>query len=139
VVGVPALQRLLVGALLTVVPLADPHVPTVEVVPDELLVELDEAVPEELEFVPELELVELDVVPELELVEVPLELVLTVPELLDPVTIPLELDVLLPELELVELDVVPELELVLEPLDDVIPELDPLELELLPAPVLCPS
>jgi hypothetical protein len=119
-VGVPALQRLVVGAILNVPPLAEPQAPLVEDVPDELVL-----APElELVLVPELEFVELDVVPELELVEEPPELVLTVPELPDPATVPLELDVLLPEL--VELDV-------LDPLDEAVTEPDELEVP----PVLC--
>jgi hypothetical protein len=69
-VGVPALQRLVVGAALTVMPLAEPHVPAVLFIPEEL-----DVVPDELEVEP-LELVEPAVVP-LELVLMPeLELVL---------------------------------------------------------------
>jgi hypothetical protein len=63
---VPALHRLLVGMLLTVVPFTEPHVPVVEEVPDELLVELEEVVPE-LEPVDPVVVPELDVeLPELE-------------------------------------------------------------------------
>jgi hypothetical protein len=122
-VGVPALQRLVVGAALTVLPLAEPHAPFVVATPDEL-----DVVPDELEAVPELELVEPEVVPELVELEVepdPLELVLTVPELPELV--------LTPELELVEPDTTPEL----DPLDDVLPELDPDELEP-PPELVCP-
>jgi hypothetical protein len=85
---------LVVGALLTVVPLAEPHMPFVELIPDELA----EVVPDELDVAPEPELVELEVAPELDVV--PLEL--------DVVPDPLELDV--------ELDDIP------DPLDAVLPE-----------------
>jgi hypothetical protein len=148
VVGVPALQRLVVGATLSVCPFADPHTPPTDVtVPLLLEVLLEEpellVVPEllplelvdpplEPEITPELELeieplLELAVMPELE-VDVTPELLLVVP-LLELVVTP-ELDVVpellvVPLLELVvtpelevELDVVPELELVDEPLLD---------------------
>ena len=115
-VGVPAEQRLVVGAVLKVPPLAEPHAPFVEEIPDELLVELD-AVPEELEAAPEPEPV-----------EAPPELALIVPELLEPVTPPeLELEIEPP----LELAVMPELE------EEVTPEL--LLLVPLPEPAVTPE
>ena len=70
----PEVQRLVVGAALTVVPLAEPHLPLLESIPDEL-----EVVPEELDAVPELELVEPEMVPELDDVELIEQMVGSVP------------------------------------------------------------
>jgi hypothetical protein len=81
--AVPAVHRLVVGAELMVAPLAEPHAPSVTVLPP-----LDESVPDEL--LPEpLD----DELPD----ELPLEEPLLEPELLEPpLELELELDPLLP-------------------------------------------
>jgi hypothetical protein len=153
------MQRLVVGAVEKLCPLAvlqapfttpalQPLLELPVAEPLELLVEGPDELPVTVpplelldEFVldPELEPVELDAVPELELVCAPLELALTVPELLEPATTPLELELVKepPELVLTApelLDPAIPLELdVLDPLDEAVAEPD--ELELLP--MLC--
>ena len=118
-VGVPVLQRFVVGALLKVPLFAEPHAPFITL-PDELP-ELEAVEPDELDPLdePPLELPEVpETVPELEpevdpeldpLDELPVTVPLEPPDEL-PVTVPLELPELELPLELVELQLPPVLE-----------------------------